>query len=187
MKIGKRMQNKGRGIAMKNNKGMSLIEIIIVIAILAILTTGALGGMNYIRYGNAKSCAYEINAALDKVRMEAMSKAEKPYLYIYQFNGSYYMMQSTAVASASLLNASGTRLGNQQLILSYETTHPASEDISRYEDGKYMAISFDKTKGGISTNPSDSCYYKKILIKDSDGTVRYTITLIRATGKHYVE
>lgn len=172
---------------MKNNKGMSLIEIIIVIAILAILTVGTLGGINYIRYGNAKECAYEINAALDKVRMEAMSRAEKPYLYLYEFDNSYYMRQSTASASAELLNETGVRLGNKQLRLFYQTTLSAEQEITGFTGGTYMKLGFDKSTGGISSNSADSSYYNKIIIKDADGTVRYTITLIKATGKHYVE
>ncbi len=172
---------------MRNDKGMSLAEIILVIAILAIFAGGAIGGMSYIRYGNAKTCASEINAALDRVRLEAMSRAEKPFLYIYQSGDSYYMKVSTEPATEALLDATGTRLGNRQLRLFYETTVSASSiEIGNFASGSYMQLGFEKGTGGISANPADSSYYNKIMVADSDGTPRYTITLVKATGKHFI-
>ncbi|SHO53935.1 prepilin-type N-terminal cleavage/methylation domain-containing protein [Anaerocolumna xylanovorans] len=172
---------------MKRNRGITLIEIIIVIAILSVLTVMTFGGLNYIKYGNAKRCAYELNAALDKIRIEDMSKAEKSYLYIYLHGDSYYMKESTSGPSAGLLDNSGVLIGNRQLGIFYQTSaDPAAEqEVGDFTSGNYMKVSFEKSTGELSSNGTD--YYKNILIKDQDGTIRYTIRLIQASGKHFVK
>gem|GEM_PF-1550503 len=170
---------------MKNNKGMSMIEIILVLAILALLSTGMLTGINYIQYGNTKKCSNLIDSALDKVRIDAMSKAEKPYLYLYEFEGSYYMLESAETTPT--LDSSGTKLGNRQVRLYYSTDPGGVAEITSSIPLHYMKIGFVKSTGGIAQN-ADNSYYDEILIKNGAGTeTRYTITLIKATGKHYIE
>lgn len=172
---------------MKNNRGITLVEIIIVITILSILTVMTFGGLHYIKYGNAKRCAYELNAALDKIRIEDMSKAEKAYLYIYLYRDSYYMKESTSEASAALLDDSGVLLGNKQLGIYYQTSADplAEQEAGDFASGSFMKISFEKSTGELSSN--GTAYYKNIRIRDRGGTIRYTIRLIQASGKHFVE
>lgn len=173
---------------MKENKGTTLIEIIVVVTILSILAGGSISGINYIKHANTKKCAYRINDELYKVRLQAVSQLVRPYLYIYQYKGSYYMTTDTATPTADLLDDSGTLLGNNQLALYYQTNLSAVDHvIGDFTSGNYMKISFSKDTGGVTVNSSDSSYYNKILIKDSKGTLRYTIHLIQSTGKHYIE
>lgn len=172
---------------MKNNKGVSLVEIIIVIAILSVLGVSTFGGIRYLRYGNAKRCAYEIDAALNKIRLENMSKAEKANLYIYQYGGHYYMRVSPSSPTTALLNGNGTELGNNQFVISYETsTHPGTSiAVGDYTSGNYMTLCFDKSTGELSSNGTG--FYERIVITDRDGTLLYTIRLIQASGKHFIE
>lgn len=189
-----RKHSKGVGTGMgSSNKGITLVEIIIVLAILSVLAVSTFSGLSYIRYGNAKSCAYQINAALDKIRLDNMSKADKAYLYLYQFNGSYYMRESTGPASAALLNGEGVLLGNRQLGLFYQTSAGSGEqEVGDFGSGTFLGLSFEKSTGELSIHevagvPPAPSYCNRILIKDRDGTIRYTIHLIQASGKHYVE
>lgn len=172
---------------MKESRGITLVELIIVIAILSLAAAMSFGGLHYIKYGNAKRCAYELNAALDRIRLEDMSRAEKTYLYIYRHGDSYYMTESTSEPTAVLLGDSGVLLGNRQLGISWQTSaEPVSEqEVEDFPSGKYMKVSFEKSTGELSGNGAD--YYKYILIKDRDGTIRYTIRLIQASGKHFVK
>lgn len=172
---------------MKNNKGVSLVEIIIVIAILSVLGVSTFGGIHYLRYGNAKRCTYEIDAALNKIRLENMSKAEKANLYIYQYGGHYYMRVSPSSPTEELLNSNGTELGNNQFVISYETsTHPGTNvAVGDYTSGNYMTLGFDKSTGELSSNGTG--YYERIVITDRDGTLLYSIRLIQASGKHFIE
>lgn len=178
---------------MKNNKGMTLIEIIIVLAVISILSVTALSGINYIKYGNTKKCAYKIDAALDQVRMQVMSKADKEYLYIYQYKNYYYMKESTRnTPTSTLLDDSGTKLGNKQIELYYRTTSMSSaapdKAIGSYANDTYIRLSFKKSSGSfITMTEGGTDYYNEIKIKDGNGILKYTVTLIQTTGKHYVE
>lgn len=172
---------------MDNNKGVSFVEIIIVIAILSVLGVSAFGGIRYINYGNKKNCAYTINAALDKIRLENMSKAEKASLYIYRSGNGYFMRVSAAVPMDAHLDDTGSQLGNDRFVISYETTaRPGTKvEVGDYASGKYLKLSFDKGTGELNSNGTD--YYNNIYISDRDGTVQYTIRLIQASGKHFVQ
>jgi prepilin-type N-terminal cleavage/methylation domain-containing protein len=178
---------------MKNNKGISLVEIIIVLAVLSILSVTAFSGINYIKYANSKKCAYKIDSALDRVRMQVMSKANKEYLYIYQYNNDYYMKENTmSTPTATLLDDSGTKLGNKQIKLFYRTTSMSvaspDEEVGSYANRSYIRLSFKKSSGSfITITESGTDYYNEIKIKDRNGTLKYTVTLIQSTGKHYVE
>ena len=77
---------------MKDNrtKGFSMIELIIVIAIIGIMTAMATLGFGYIQSGNVRAAANSIVADLSQMKYDAMSKQDKPFMYIYKVGGKYY-------------------------------------------------------------------------------------------------
>lgn len=175
---------------MRNNKGISLVEIIIIIAILAVLAGGTISGINYIRYANTKNCANVINAAIGRVRIEAMSKTNKPSLYIYQHNNNYFMrvIDNTISDPTTLFNENGTRLSNSQVQLCYRTSgmDPSDPDVVINDTTpEFLRIGFVKNTGGIEPIAGTNSV-NQILIRNQNGTLEYTITLVQATGKHII-
>ena len=77
----------------KENSGMSLVELIIVIAIIGILAGVSIGMMGHIHYADTKKAVETIDAELDRLRIFSMSKKEIPYLYIYQLDDGCYMRE----------------------------------------------------------------------------------------------
>ena len=70
---------------MKNRKkGFTMLELIIVIAILGIFTALTSLTFAYIRSGNVKSAAKTVDATLDTLRIETMSRFKTPKMYIYK-------------------------------------------------------------------------------------------------------
>lgn len=192
MKIGRKMQSEKGTKGLNYNKGVSLVEIIIVIAIIAIFASSALGGIHYIQYADSKKCATEIDAAIDKARIKAMSQANHPSLYLYQYHNIYYLREiGTDVADpSSQLDDTGVRLANQQLKLYYRTSNmnPTDPDNLIRETPSpsiVVKLRFIKSTGGIASIAGTN-YYNQILIKDNNGVLKYTITLIQATGKHFI-
>ena len=59
----------------KNNKGYSLVELIIVIAIMALLTGTVFFSINMIFGAGAKACANDIKEALAENKVTAMGKS----------------------------------------------------------------------------------------------------------------
>ena len=74
-----------------NNKGFSLVEMIIVIAVIAILAGASVTFFGHVRYANTQKTVESIDSAIDKLQSNAMSKSNNSYLYIYKLSDGYYM------------------------------------------------------------------------------------------------
>ena len=75
---------------MKQNKGYSLIELVVVIAIMMVLA-GVIGLQINMIYGfYAKECAKNLEAQLNKVQITNMSK-KLTEMEIYKKNDGYYV------------------------------------------------------------------------------------------------
>ena len=61
-----------------NNKGFSLIEAIICMAIMAILSVSAVSLSGHIKYANTKKCVKQLNQNLETARMTSMAVLSLP-------------------------------------------------------------------------------------------------------------
>ena len=154
-------------------KGFSMIELILVIAIMGILTASTSIGFSYMKAGNVKSTAKNIDSTLSKLRMDTMSMANKPKMYIYKKGTSYYM-----ICTAKTFDYNNADSYNGQKI--------ANNNVKITADGKeittYLEIAFKKGNGAFLNAPS-SLYVSK---SDNAG-LRYKIVMVKETGKHYIE
>lgn len=165
-----------------NQKGMTLVEIILVIAVIGILAGASISMIGHIHYANTRKTAESICAALDKQQAMTMSKEGKPYLYVYKLTDGYYMKQLneclTAFDSAKL-NASGTKLSGNGTSIYLESEGGTLLAGTNYIRIRYKKSGvFDKELAGDGVENTN---VEKIVIK---GTGMYTITLVEETGKH---
>ena len=147
-----------------NNKGFSMVELIITIAIMAILTGSFVAAAGYLKYANAKSGAKKINTELSELRIESMSKMNTPYMYLYNIGGTTYM-KVVAGENANKAKENG--------LLDKNTT--------KITDGKAVTITMDKSTGAFLLGP------EKIEVASVDGKSSYVIKLVKTTGRHYIE
>ena len=181
MTIGRRM-----GINMKwcrDHRGMSLVEIILVLALIGILAGASATLMGHIRYANTKKAVEAIDTALNKQRVEAMSHSDTPYLYIYALSDGYYMRQ----LNDEIYTFDSAKLSSDGVKLCGSSTEIYMESLggTKVTGGTFIRIAFKRSgvfdttvvSGEKRTNVTD------IVIKGS-GT--YTIHLAEETGKHYV-
>lgn len=169
-----------------NNKGFSMVELIITVAIMAILTGTFVSAAGYLKYANAKSGAKKINAELSALRIDTMSKKNTPYLYIYTIDNSTYLKVVTGadadkatIGGTPNLDKNTTKIGNPQIKVSY------TKDGSSYEDlggsNKVIMIKMDKSSGAFTSD------FQGIKVASADGKTSYVIKLVKTTGKHYIE
>lgn len=162
---------------MKKNrhKGFSMMELIVVIAIIGLFTGLSSIGLQYIQAGNIKSTAKSIDSNLTKLRLDTMRKAEKPIMYLYKVGDDYYMLCTTDDSVARDRN-NGTHIGNSNTKITVDGTVLGSTE---------MKVKFKKGSGAFA---DDSDARSSILVEKKNGKgTSYKIILVPDTGKHYME
>lgn len=167
---------------MKNNKGYSLVEIMIVLAILAVLATVGITGLGYIWGTNVRSCANELKTAIGKTRITTMGKDEAT-IRIYQdsTDGAYYKQE--------IVDGVGERpikVGKAILTLTYTMVDGTGTLIGTgtISGSDELAIAFDRSSGAQREATAGAGMCSEIDV--SFGSRHSIITLVPATGKVHI-
>ena len=78
------------GKSVKNNKGFSLVEMLVVMAILAILTGGAVASISIVNNANVNKAASALDSAFSKARTNGMAKGSGYHLKLSMEGNSLY-------------------------------------------------------------------------------------------------
>lgn len=163
-----------------DKKGFSLIEVIICMAIMAILTVSAFSLSSHIKYANTKKCVKQLNQKLETARMTSMSKAGNWQLYLYRKDGDLYYYLS----DGALVRENGNKLGGKKVRL-YYTKKGAAETELKDLNSSLVQIQFSKSTGAFIANGGSSVYESlRVATESSKG---YTIKLVEKTGKHILK
>ncbi len=175
----------------KNLNGFSLVEIIMVMAIVAILISGIAVSTNILFKTSGKKCASIINDSLTKLRTESMAKEGRFALKIIRDDTGNYSIEFckydiTENKWVSYLEPKNLKFKNDITYKALETGQ--QPDISDAEimagiiitKNKPILIEFDKSSGSVISGAGE---YK---VHSSNGS-DYTIKLVKLTGTHYLE
>lgn len=172
----------------KDNKGFSLVELIIVIAIMAVLSGLIFYSYSMLAGQDARQCANNLSAALDKEKNYALTKSGTAdcYMELTKTADGYFAVYY--VPKNALVDGTGTgdyveqekqKLGKQSVDISCTiggSTVTVTEAAS-------LEVTYDRITGA----------FKKVSVGSSTGdctkiTVKrgrtYELTLYSATGKH---
>ncbi len=164
---------------MKNNKGFTLVELIIVIAVMGALAGMLVSGFNYITYGNTKKCANRLLDVIDEVQMMDMTKGETTLLGIFKKGNAYYISKEKQTKEWNKMSvASAEKIAQSNITIQWEN---GSGNKLTLSEGTVLWIGFSKSSGAYLTD--DWMYSKDIVIT---GRGSYTIRQIADTGKHYL-
>ena len=118
----------------KNNKGFSLVEILIVIAILAVVSSAGTISVKMIYNARVSTVARKVHSYCKTVRLNNMTKAKIKYIHIFMENGNYYINIDEQIS----INKSKTdeEIGNATLSVKYVTSSNivSADNISIYFD-----------------------------------------------------
>lgn len=159
-----------------DNKGMSMIELLAVMAIMAVLIGSATNIVGYLSGKQAKQCAYKMDAILSETRMETMSKSsgekDSVYLIIKNESGKIYAVQKIKD------NEKSTLLGNSVKIVARDIQGSEME----LGNGTSFKVYFNRATGALYDEADNYCE-----IRISQGKNTYVVTIEPTTGKIFNE
>lgn len=158
-----------------NNKGFSLIELLVVIVIVAVITGMTTITLVVVDNANVSKAANTFNTAINTARVQSMSRGpEAGGLHITRENGILYYQIGPGDAKHEICSPA---IDVQMVVGNYTAT--AGVPITT--DGDIASISFNSA--GMVIGASSSSLTKLIFIR---GNRRVETVLYNETGKHEV-
>lgn len=173
----------------QNNNGYSLVEIIIVVAIMAILTGGVFFSINMVFAANAKTCANDIKSAIAQCKVNAMGKSDA-VLEIYRSDKDQCIYARQWIKESYGWQAKEPeKISNAKVYVTYTAEYNSPEEL---DDTKRILIGFNRSSGSFkkATNPdSDTSEFAPIYdgFFVGGGGRKYEIKLEELTGKVSIE
>lgn len=164
MSGGRRSRN-GDSVGMeKDNKGFSLVELIIVVAIMAVMLSFTFYSFSLLTGQDARECANNLMTALGKEKTYALTKSATAdcYMEVMQDTDGYYYVRYYVPENAidlkwALLDKQKIGKGSVDIICTFKESD-GSESKIKIQGGQTLIIVFDRVSGN----------FKKFLL--SDGT-----------------
>lgn len=182
----------------QNLSGFSLIELMILLAVMSILVGMVTLGFGFLRSNDTKQVAYGIENGLKTLKSQDMAGKETLYLHVFVHDGKYYRTITNSVAPPAA-GGNEKEIGNAEstsvnVIYDVKDEHGASlpdRTVALSESGtKDICIGITKKDGTFlyqkvsGTNNSEAP--REMHITASSGT-SYLVYMVTDTGKHYVE
>ena len=177
MMTGKKIEPIRMEIGMKNNKGFTLVELIVVILVLGVVSGITALSINLIGSSSARQCATQMDALISKSRVSSLSHTEKIYINLYMLDGKVvgdYYENGVRLSSKEL---SGRRVAVSCVVGGVVSNLGNSSNP--------LKLSFNHSTGALNPNTADGSYYCTE-INVLGGSRLYTITIAPLTGHHSI-
>ena len=175
-----------------NNKGISLIELIVIIAIMGVLVGGASLGIGLVFSKDAMKCATRLNDSIYDARANSMYKAGKFELSIDNTgsaNTATISQTDLTPVTSDTVYLDGVDSGKKTTISARFVT--VTEAVPEETDLRLpLNLTFDKAKGNVYFDvDADGTYDDGIIVFDITplrGNRTAKVQLVTTTGKHTI-
>lgn len=164
----------------QNNKGFSLVELIVVIAIGVILASATVISISSVLGVAVKQCARNVESVLNKAKVSTMGK-DSVVVKIYKNDssggdGAYYY---ELYVNGATTPTETKKIGRSNIEVSYSMKQDYS-DKKALQGSDSITIEFDRSSGAEKENADGSCC-SRIWVKK--GGTEKVITIYKETGK----
>lgn len=161
-----------------NNKGLSLLEVLIVIVIIAIIIGGVTVGLSALMSKPADECANKLVSSLQSARVNTMGK-QGLVLEVYEQNQCIYLRETITkgIGTAQEISELNTLIGQKGVKVEYKWNGASGYTTL---GSSSIKIEFNRQTGGLKPDPTTSDYLTSFRI--SKGSRVLTIDIAYLTG-----
>lgn len=164
-----------------DNRGVSLVEVMVVVAIMAVVGGVGIWSINTMSGKPAQQCAQKIVYSLEHHRTTAMARVDAKYR-LYENGGKIYVDEywtndETGI-DPSAPPATSTEIGSSGVKVQYTL----GADATRHD--LPLELAFDRSSGAFKKQ-SGGDYCTQIFVMR--GGREYSVTLVPLTGKVYIK
>ena len=162
-----------------DNRGLSLVELIVVIAIMVILTGLVATSIGIANSKPADEWANKVENNLLDLKVSCMGKYDA-YLEIYRINGQVYAKQILTMDESGTTTEKLSVVGGKNVTIAYEKDNSGSY-TELPNDGTVIRVKYDRSSGAFAVPPGSTGRISGIKCSKGDRTVELRLTL--STGK----
>lgn len=161
-----------------DNRGVSLVEVLVVVAIIVVVGAVGILGINSMSGKPAQKCSQQIIYSLEKHRTSTMGKVSSQYVLTVDDEGKiiaeeYLSNEETMPSDPTTVH----KLSDKRT----KVTYVCNGTMKNIADAP-LTLQFDRASGGFKQQ-ADGSYCTQIIVER--GGRSYPITLVPLTGKVY--
>jgi prepilin-type N-terminal cleavage/methylation domain-containing protein len=163
-----------------NNRGFSLVELIVVIAVIVVLGAATVSLTGLLNGRQAKQAREQLFSKLDSVRTTTMGKRNTTATL--DINGTDYILTVDSTVDGTNTQTNEYKIADSNKVKIYYSTE---KDGSRSELSSPVTIEFDRSSGALKANGTEADGSPKYIryIYVVQGSKEYGIKIYPETGK----